>query len=184
LENSNIKRHLRKGISALRKSKSPDKELDRFVEIYTTVYRHAKKKGQSHKQALNYCWNVYSEQAPDSFKRIIKKALRKERKMKLERTDLRKMIMKEMLEGEVIKLADYQAKPEQANYDMEEEQPTLESVLSDVHDQMLDFMNENFDDLDPDKQQFLDSILDQIEEFLGIDEEGIDFGADEEDEDL
>ncbi len=94
------------------------------------------------------------------------------------------MIMKEMLEGEVIKLADYQAKPEQANYDMEEEQPTLESVLSDVHDQMLDFMNENFDDLDPDKQQFLDSILDQIEEFLGIDEEGIDFGADEEDEDL
>ena len=69
---SRISRLVSIGRHVLNKQNVSNKEVKRFTEIYTTVYHHARKKGQAHKAALRYCWNVYAEQAPEAEKRIIK----------------------------------------------------------------------------------------------------------------
>lgn len=102
--------------------------------------------------------------------------------MKLERADLRKMILREMIEGEVINMSDYQDAPAESPAADEPDMVSFESVLSDVHEKMMDYMNENFDTLNPDQQQFLDDLLDQIEEVLGIGEESIEFDGEEEED--
>ena len=169
------------GLAALHKRKTSSKELKRFEEIYTTVYRHARKKGQSHKDALKYCWNVYSSQAPNAESAIIKKATG--RKMKLNKQNLRQMIIREMLEGDVVNMSDFKQKTIEPDPEVGGEQQGYESFLSEIHTQLIDFMNDDFETLNSDQQVFLDNILDMIEGELGMeDEEGIDFGDDEEGE--
>ena len=179
-----ISRILRKGAAALSRKKCSQKEHKRFAEIYSTVYHHAKKKGQTHNAALDYCWNVYAEQAPEAEKRIIKNIVRP--KMKLNKHNLRQMIIKEMVEGDVINMADFKQKAIDPDPVVDSPEQGYEGFLSEIHTQIIDFMNDDFASLNADQQVFLDNILDMIESELGMeDEEGIDFGNDEdEDEDL
>lgn len=175
---------LRKGVVALKNHKQEAKEVDRFVDIYKTVYKHARKKGQKHKKALTYCWNVYSEQAPSTAKKIIMSVVSGGPKMKNEQKNLRKMILKEMLEGEIIKMSDF--RQQQQTQEPKPDTSTFESFLSEMHHQMIMFMEEEFDNMTPEQVNFLDGILDSVEDILGIEEEGIDFDDDDEfeDEDL
>jgi len=178
LPNQTINRILRKGAAALHRQKSSSKELKRFEEIYTTVYRHARKKGQSHKDALKYCWNVYSSQAPNSERAIIKKVTG--RKMKLSKQNLRQMILKEMLEGDIINMSDFKQKSMEPEAEVESDEQGYEGFLSEIHTQLIDFMTDDFKTISSDQQVFLDSILDMIEDELGMeDEEEIDFGGDD-----
>jgi hypothetical protein len=178
LQNKTINRILKRGAAALHRHKSSSKELKRFEEIYTTVYRHARKKGQSHKDALKYCWNVYSSQAPDTERSIIKKVTGP--KMKLNKQNLRQMIIREMLEGDVINMSDFKQKTIEPDPVVGAEQRSYESFLSEIHTQLIDFMNDDFESLSSDQQVFIDSVLDMIEDELGMDnEEEIDFGEDD-----
>lgn len=174
-----IKIIIRRGLKALTHNKVSKKEKKRFVDIYKTVYRYATKKGQTHNQALDYCWNVYSGQAPKHEKSILKSVMSEN--MSTDRKQIRKMLL-EMLEGEVINMADYQP-----GVSVVEPEPVMgppteyESFLSDIHTQMLDFMEENFTTLDADQQVFLDEMMDILEEEMGIEEEAsFDFGEEEE----
>jgi hypothetical protein len=178
LPNQTINRILRKGADALHKQKASSKEHKRFKEIYTTVYRHARKKGQSHKDALKYCWNVYSSQAPNAERAIIKKVTG--RKMKLNKQNLRQMILKEMLEGDIVNMSDFKQKTMDPEAEVESDGQGYESFLSEIHTQLIDFMTDDFKTISSDQQVFLDSILDMIEDELGMeDEEEIDFGGDD-----
>jgi hypothetical protein len=176
---SRIKAVLKRGASLLRHNKSDKKEIKRFTDIYMTVYHHARKKGQTHKQALNYCWKVYADQAPAQARSIIKGTLSEN--MSVDRKQIRKMLL-EMLEGEVISMADYQAPAEPVDPNPElGPLPEYESFLSDIHAQMLDFMEENFETLSSEQQVFLDEMMDVLEDELGIEEEAsFDFGDEDE----
>jgi len=173
-----IGRVINKGLRALRQAKVSSKESKRFIKIYNAVYKHATKKGQTADEALKYCWNVYSEQAPEQAKTIIKSTLREN--MSVERKQIRKMLL-EALESEVINMADYKpAAPVEPDPEIGP-LPEFESFLSDIHSQMLDFMEENFETLTSDQQVFLDEMLDVLEDELGIeDESSFDFGEEEE----
>jgi len=188
LQGKTINKIVRKGIVALKKRKVPVKEVKRFADIYKTVYRHARKKGQTHKNALSYCWNVYEEQAHSTSKKIIKSVVTSEPKMKFEQKSLRNMILKEMLEGEVINFSNYSKEPPTQELEDVADDSPYNAFLSEMHNQMMSFINEEFDNMTPEQVSFLDEILDSIESVLGIDEEGIDFDGDEEedfeDEDL
>jgi len=179
-----IHRIIDNGRNSLKKASLSDKEIKRFSEIYATVYGHARKKGQTHQAALKYCWNVYSEQAPDIAKKIIRNTARS--KMGLNKQSLRKMIIKEMLEGDVVNITDFRKQPAQPELGDEvgETQQGYDGFLSEMHNQLINFMNEGFADLTPEQSTFLDNILDMLEEELGIDEEeGIVFDEDEDFED-
>ena len=93
------------GLRRLNSAGKSAHELRRFSEIYNTVYHHARKKGQSHRTALRYCWNVYSDQAPIDACLLIRPIMRQ--KTKLSKTNLRKMIIKEMIKANVINIADF-----------------------------------------------------------------------------
>jgi len=173
-----ISRILRKGVNALNRKKCSQKEHKRFSEIYSTVYHHARKKGQTHNAALDYCWNVYAEQAPKTEKRIIKNIVSP--KMKLNKQDLRQMIIREMVEGDVINMSDFKQKAIDPDPIVDNPEQSYEGFLSEIHTQIIDFMNEDFESLNSDQQIFLDNILDTIETELGMeDEKEIDFGNDE-----
>lgn len=175
MQNQPITRLLKKGLAALHRHKSSSKELKRFEEIYSTVYHYARKKGQSHKDAIKYCWNVYSLQAPKSERMIIKKVTG--RKMKLNQKNLRQMILKELAEGDIVNMSDFKKKPVNPASSVGGSAQEYESFLSEIHTQLIDFMNDEFETLNTDQQSFLDNILDMIEDELGIeDEEEIDFG--------
>lgn len=169
---------IRKGLVGLKNGKTRSKELRRFKEIYQTVYRHARKKGQTHKQALNYCWNVYSEQAPHKEKSIVRNALRNANM--ITKNKLRDMIIQEMRqvsEGDVIQMSDYVPPAEIPTV---EEGTPFEMFLSKIHTDMLDFMEDNFETMSPEEGNFLDELLDSIEDVLGIsEEEGIDASDDD-----
>jgi len=179
-----IHRIINNGRNSLKKASLSDKEIKRFSEIYATVYRHARKKGQAHKAALRYCWNVYAEQAPEAEKRIIKNIM--SHKMKLNKQDLRQMIIREMVEADVINMSDFKQKAIDPDPTVDGGERGFESFLSEIHTQIIDFMDDDFASLSSDQQVFLDNMLDGIEAELGMeDEEGIDFGNEEdEDEDF
>ena len=88
----------------------------------------------------------------------------------------------EALEGEVVSLADYRTPEEPITPDTEmSETLTYDSFLSEIHTQILDFMEENFETLTSEQQVFLDKMLDKLEKELGIeDEASFDFGEEEE----
>lgn len=181
---SRISRLIVIGRHVLNKQNAHNKEVKRFTEIYTIVYRHARKKGQAHKAALRYCWNVYAEQAPEAEKRIIKNIM--SHKMKLNKQDLRQMIIREMVEADVINMSDFKQKAIDPDPTVDGGEQGFESFLSEIHTQIIDFMDDDFASLSTDQQVFLDNLLDGIETELGMeDEEGIDFGNEEdEDEDF
>ena len=107
-------------------------------------------------------------------------------KMSLNKKTLRKMIIKEMIEGDVVNISDFrkQSAPQEPDFEEVETKQGYNGFLSEMHNQLIDFMNESFKDLTPEQSMFLDNILDMIEEELGIDEEeGIDFDEDEDFED-
>ena len=96
------------------------------------------------------------------------------------------MIIKEMLEGDVVNITDFRKQPAQPELGDEvgETQQGYDGFLSEMHNQLINFMNEGFADLTPEQSTFLDNILDMLEEELGIDEEeGIVFDEDEDFED-
>lgn len=101
--------------------------------------------------------------------------------MTIDRTQIRRAIM-EVLEGEVINMADY--RPTEAPVEPDAAMgplPEYESFLSDIHAQMLDFMEENFETLTSEQQVFLDEVMDTLEFELGIEEEAsFDFGDEDE----
>lgn len=174
-----IDKLVRKGLLGLKSAKSNSKEQKRFKEIYRTVYRHARKKGQAHKQALRYCWNVYAEQAPHREKVVVRNILRDLNMTS--RDKIREMIMQEIRqvrEGDVIQMSDFSPPVE----DTAVEQGTpFEMFLSNIHAEMMDFMNENFETMSPEEGNFLDELLDSIEDVLGISEEaGIEALGDDE----
>jgi hypothetical protein len=181
MRSTRINHLIKKGLSSLRTSSLSKKEQKRFSDIYKTVYRHARRKGQTHKQALNYCWNVYADQAPSQAKSIIKHIVSEQ--MRIDRKQIRKMIM-EALEGEVVNLADYRPSDEPVVADPEmSETLTYDSFLSEMHSQIHDFVEDNFESLSPEQQVFLEEMLDTVEDELGIaeeDEEGFDFGDEDE----
>lgn len=178
---SRISRLVSIGRHVLNKQNVSNKEVKRFTEIYTTVYHHARKKGQAHKAALRYCWNVYAEQAPEAEKRIIKNIVSP--KMKLNKQNLRQMIIREMVEADVINMSDFKQKAIDPDPAVGNSEQDFESFLSEIHTQIIDFMNDDFASLNSDQQVFLDNILDTIETELGMeDEEGIDFGNDEDED--
>jgi len=180
MSSNRIKIVVRRGLRTLAQSKAPAKEKKRFKDIYNTVYRHARSKGQNHKQALDYCWNVYASQSPTREKAIIKDIMSEN--MNVDRKQIRRMLL-EMLEGEVISMSDYRAAETPAEPGPETEegpQTEYESFLSDIHLQMLNFMEDNFETLAPEQQVFLDEMMDMLEAELGIEEEAsFDFGEDE-----
>lgn len=96
------------------------------------------------------------------------------------------MIIKEMVEGDVINMSDFNQKAIDPDPVVDSPEQGYEGFLSEIHTQIIDFMNDDFASLNADQQVFLDNILDMIESELGMeDEEGIDFGNDEdEDEDF
>ena len=178
---SRISRLVFIGRHVLNKQNVSNKEVKRFTEIYTTVYRHARKMGQAHKAALRYCWNVYAEQAPEAEKRIIKNIVSP--KMKLNKQNLRQMIIREMVEADVINMSDFKQKAIDPDPTVDGGEQGFESFLSEIHTQIIDFMDDDFASLNSDQQVFLDNILDTIETELGMeDEEGIDFGNDEDED--
>jgi hypothetical protein len=100
--------------------------------------------------------------------------------MKLNKQNLRQMIIREMLEGDVINMSDFKQKTIEPDPVVGAEQRSYESFLSEIHTQLIDFMNDDFESLNSDQQVFIDSVLDMIEDELGMDnEEEIDFGEDD-----
>ncbi len=174
-----IKTVIRRGLKGFANNKIPSKEKKRFVDIYKTVYHHARKQGQTHKQALNYCWNVYAEQAPTHESDIIKNIMREN--MRVDRNQIRRILL-EVLEGEVVNMNDYRTTSSPVETLPEMGPATeYETFLSDIHAQMIDFMENNFETLTPEQQVFLDETMDMLEDELGIeDEASFDFGSDEE----
>ncbi len=81
------------------------KELDRVTKIFRTVYKHAKKHGQSDKDAFKYCYNVYKEQAPAWALEIVNDSIRENTKMKITERQIRQIIREELSiqEADIIK---------------------------------------------------------------------------------
>lgn len=184
MSTTRIRRIINKGRKALNHADLPEKELNRFSEVYLTVYTHAMKKGQTHRAALSYCWNVYADQAPDLAKKIVKNMMRN--KMSLNKKALRQMIIKEMTEGDVIDITDFRRRPVTQEFEPDEieSQQDYDGFISEMHNQLTGFMSDSASQLTPKQTEFLDNILDMLEEELGIDEEeGIDFDEDEDFED-
>jgi hypothetical protein len=179
---SRISRLVSIGRHVLNKQNVSNKEVKRFTEIYTIVYRHARKKGQAHKAALRYCWNVYAKQAPEAEKRIIKNIM--SHKMKLNKQDLRQMIIREMVEADVINMSDFKHKAIDPDPEVAPA-AVFDAFISEMHNQITSFMEESAEDLDSDQQLFLDELLDNIEDRLGIGEEdGFDTSSYEDEEDV
>jgi hypothetical protein len=177
-----IHRIINNGRNSLKKASLSDKEIKRFSEIYATVYRHARKKGQTHKAALSYCWNVYAGQAPEAEKRIIKNIM--SHKMKLDKQDLRQMIIREMVEADVINMSDFKQKAIDPDPEVAPA-AVFDAFISEMHNQIISFMEESFEELNVDQQGFLDEILDSIEDRLGMEEEaGFDVSSFEDEEDV
>lgn len=101
----------------------------------------------------------------------------------LSRNKLREMILNEMYrvaEGDVVQMSDYA--PAEEEPEAETPSPFAE-FLSNIHTEMMDFMDENFESMTPEEGNFLDELLDSIEDVLGIDEEeGIEVPPDDEEE--
>ena len=187
-----VERIIRHHLGVLRRNKAPAKEKKRLKDVYRTVYAHAKKKGQSHRQALSYCFNVYSMRAPEKYQKIIK--TEQDLAMSTKKTGIREIIRYELsnlAEGDVV---DFSSSKQQAApaapitadsaVDAAQEYNTF---LSEIHNQIIEFMEDNFESLDVEQQGFLDEILDSIEENLGMeDEAGLDVSSleDEGEEDL
>ena len=193
MKNLQLKRLIANGKKAIRHVTKSDKEVKRFTEIYMTVYTHARKKGQTHKMALNYCHNVYQMYAPKNLSKTIK--YEQDKIMTLHDKSLKEMIRQElmsMIEGDVVDFNAYkQQTPESQPIQADPEAAPaaeFETFLSEIHSQIIDFMEDNFESLDAEKQGFLDDILDTIEDRLGMeDEEGFDvasFEDEDEDEEL
>jgi hypothetical protein len=89
----------------------------------------------------------------------------------ISRKQIREMIIREMQsvgEGDVVQMSDYMAAPEAPTA---EEGSPFEMLLSKVHADMMEFMDENFESMTPEEGNFLDEMLDSIEDVLGISEE-------------
>ena len=179
-----IEKVIIRNISALKKHKAPLKEKKRLREVYKTVYRHAINKGQSHRSALTYCFNVYAMHAPTHLIKIVKKA--QDTMMRIQSKSLKEMIRQEimnMAEGDVINLNAYK---QQSELDPEVSSASeFDAFISEMHNQIIGFMEESSDNLDADQQSFLEEILDNIEDRLGIeDEDGFDDSSFEDEEDV
>lgn len=184
-----IERVINHHVRALKKHKAPLKEKKRLREVYKTVYNHARSKGQSHKEALTYCFNVYTMYAPKNLIKIVKEE--QDSMMQIRGKSLKEMIRQELInmrEGEVVNLNSYkkQSEPEPIEPDPEvAPAAAFDAFISEMHNQIISFMEESFEDLDADQQGFLDEILDSIEDRLGMDEEaGFDVSSYEDEEDL
>jgi hypothetical protein len=171
-------------IRALKRHKAPLKEKKRLREVYKTVYKHARSKGQSHRAALTYCFNVYTMHAPKHLSKIVKEA--QDTMMLIRSKSLKEMIRQELMnmrEGDVVNLDAYK---KQSELDPET-LPTaaFDAFISEMHNQIISFMEESEDELDPDQQSFLEEILDNIEDRLGIEnEDGFDDDSFEDEEDV
>ena len=84
------------------------KERRRVDKIFNTVYKHARSHGQSHRSALKYCLNVFSDQAPSWSRKIVIQAIKAESPMKIDRLKLRKMISEALVKEGII---DYVPRP-------------------------------------------------------------------------
>ena len=85
--------------------------------------------------------------------------------------------MRQVSEGDVIQMSDYVPPAEIPTV---EEGTPFEMFLSKIHTDMLDFMEDNFETMSPEEGNFLDELLDSIEDVLGIsEEEGIDASDDD-----
>ncbi len=184
-----IERVINQHIRALKKHKAPLKEKKRLREVYKTVYDHARSKGQSHKEALTYCFNVYTMYAPKNLIKIVKEE--QGTMMRIQSKSLKEMIRQELMnmrEGEVVNLNAYkqQAEPEPIQPDPEvSPSAAFDAFISEMHNQIISFMEESFEELDVDQQGFLDEILDSIEDRLGMEEEaGFDVSSFEDEEDV
>ncbi len=184
-----IERVINHYIRALKKHKAPLKEKKRLREVYKTVYAHARSKGQSHKAALTYCFSVYTMYAPKNFIKIVKEE--QGLMMRIQSKSLKEMIRQELMnmrEGEVVNINSYkkQSLPEPIEPDPEVAPAAVfDAFISEMHNQIISFMEESFEDLDADQQLFLDEILDNIEDRLGVDEEvGFDISSYEDEEDV
>ena len=99
---------------------------------------------------------------------------------------LKEMIRQELMnmrEGDVVNLDAYK---KQSELDPET-LPTaaFDAFISEMHNQIISFMEESEDELDPDQQSFLEEILDNIEDRLGIEnEDGFDDDSFEDEEDV
>lgn len=186
---SRITRLIAIGRNALNKQNAPDKEVKRFTEIYTTVYRHARSKGQSHKAALTYCFNVYTMYAPKHLSKIVKE--KQDAMLTIRSKTLREIIRHELVsmrEGEVVNLNTYKR---QTALDPVESDPAgstpavFDAFISEMHNQITIFVEESMDALSTEQRDFLDQILDGIEDRLGMEEEaGFDVSSYEDEEDV
>ena len=156
------------------------KECRRVDKIFNTVYRHAISHGQSHRRALKYCINVYSEQAPVWSRKIVIQAINAEAPMKINRAGLRKLINEALLEegiidfvprpaqsksfaggGEVITPTFGGHSSEQSAQDSSSFISALESIQEDVYD--LAFYTKN---LSPSQKKYLDALADMLSDAI------------------
>jgi len=184
-----IERVINHHIRALKKHKAPIKEKKRLREVYKTVYEHARNKGQSHKEALSYCFNVYTMYAPKNLTKIVKEE--QDTMMRIHGKTLKEMIRQELMnmrEGEVVNLSAYKKQSESEPIEPDPEvapAAAFDAFISEMHNQIISFMEESFEELDVDQQGFLDEILDNIEDRLGMEEEaGFDVSSYEDEEDV
>lgn len=182
-----IERVINHHIRALKLHKAPLKEKKRLREVYKTVYNHARRKGQSHKEALTYCFNVYTMYAPKHLIKIVKEE--QESMMRIKSKNLKEMIRQELMnmrEGDVVDFKTYKKAVEPITPDPEVSPAApFDAFISEMHNQIINFLEESFDDLDVDQQTFLDEILDSIEDRLGMEEEaGFDVSSFEDEEDV
>ncbi len=179
-----IERVINQHIRALKKHKAPLKEKKRLRDVYKTVYKHAINKGQSHREALAYCFNVYKMHAPMHLSKIVKEA--QDTMMLIRSKSLKEMIRQELMnmhEGDVINLNAYkqQSEPEVEASPASE----FDAFISEMHNQIIGFMEESADELNADQQIFLEEILDNIEDRLGIEhDDGFDDSDFEDEEDV
>ena len=82
------------------------KECDRLNHIYVDVYRHARKKNQSHKAALDYCFKVYERQVSKKLKNIVL-TIQTGKSMKSKNENLRHIIRSLISEGDVVDLSKF-----------------------------------------------------------------------------
>jgi hypothetical protein len=97
---------------------------------------------------------------------------------------LRQMIIREMVEADVINMSDFKQKAIDPDPEVAPA-AVFDAFISEMHNQIISFMEESFEELDVDQQGFLDEILDSIEDRLGMEEEsGFDVSSFEDEEDV
>jgi len=109
--------------------------------------------------------------------------------MRIQSKSLKEMIRQELMnmsEGEVVNLNAYKQQAEPIQPDPEvSPSAAFDAFISEMHNQIISFMEESFEELDVDQQGFLDEILDSIEDRLGMEEEaGFDVSSFEGEEDV